>query len=135
MRQWTLDKIGIFSIWLLFNWLLYYILQKCMLMCIVSVMNDLHSLSWLEKWMFSMQNPHLVSINMILWPKLAKQAIGNWNFRKILCIFFHISVILAYPLTTCPLLMAKIGFSTPNYIEKVSIHFKRLTKLSKQAPK
>ena len=73
--------MAIFPIWLLFNWLLYYILQKCMFKCNFSALNDLHSLSWLEKfeqlefcsWSKSAIATLLDSLDPIfpmLWPKL-----------------------------------------------------------------
>ena len=88
-----------------------YYKNACLCVFLKLWMISIHCLG-LKNEFCSMQKPHLVNINMILWPKLAKKAIGNWNFGKILYIFFQISIILAYPLTTCPLLRAKKGFST-----------------------
>ena len=124
MGQWTLEKMAIFPIWLLFNW--YYTIyykNACLSVTFQLWMISTHCLA-LKNNFFDIQDPHLATLNMILWKKIGQMTIKKFKLWKLFCNFSIFFDPLCF-------LMAKKGFSSSNLIEKGSFYLIKFIKLVK----
>ena len=129
LRKWLFFQFD----WYLADYYTIYNKNACLSITFQLWMISTHCLGLKNKF-FDIQNPHLATLNMILCKKLAKWPNEKFKLWKNFVIFPPFCCFSLFIDPMC-FLMAKKGFSSSNYIGKVSFYLINFIKLAKQAPK